>query len=181
MSFVDKQVNHQALWLSLGIALGACIGVVTDQIALGVAFGAALGIFVGSIVSKRALADSERLLSGQIAEIYKTDDWEESLRRSEDHPVLILKHSTTCPVSARAYREFAAFVSANAANPVQNMEYRMVNVIESRPLSRRIAEETEVRHESPQVLLLSEGKVIHHASHSKITKKKLLQWAQEPF
>lgn len=181
MIFVDKQVNHQALWLSIGVAIGACIGVVTDQIALGVAFGAALGIFVGSIVSKRALADSERLLSGQIVEIYKTGDWEEALRRSEDHPVLILKHSTTCPVSARAYREFAAFVSANAANPVQDMEYRMVNVIESRPLSRRIAEETEIRHESPQVLLLSEGRVLHHASHSKITKKKLLQWAQELF
>ena len=57
----------------------------------------------------------------------------------------------------------------------------MVKVIENRSLSRRIAEETEVRHESPQVLLLDQGQVIMHTSHGQITKKRLTQWAQNPF
>ena len=38
----------------------------------------------------------------------------------------------------------------------------------SRELSNRIAEETGVQHETPQVILISEGKAIYHASHSTI-------------
>ncbi|PQP85339.1 bacillithiol system redox-active protein YtxJ [Paenibacillus sp. PCH8] len=121
------------------------------------------------------------MLSQHVSELYKLDDWEEALHRSQDHPVLILKHSTTCPTSARAYREFMAFVGTNASDPRQPMDYHLVKVIENRPLSLHIAGETEVRHESPQVILLDQGKVVHHTSHGKVTKKRLLQWAQNPF
>lgn len=178
---MEKKVNHQALWLGVGVALGASLGTATGQIGLGVAFGAALGVVIGSVVSKRTGADSHEMLSEHVLELHKLEDWQEALQRSQEHPVLLLKHSTTCPVSARAYREFMAFVGANASDPKQTMEYRMVKVIENRPLSRHIAEETEVRHESPQVLLLDQGRVIQHASHGHITKKRLTQWAQNPF
>ncbi|MGF9700587.1 bacillithiol system redox-active protein YtxJ [Paenibacillus sp. MABNR03] len=178
---MEKKVNHQALWLGVGVALGVSIGTATNQIALGIAFGVALGVVIGSVVSKRTNAGMEDLLSEHVSELRKPDDWEEALQRSEDHPVLILKHSTTCPISARAYREFMAFVGSNASDPKQQMDYHIVKVIENRPLSRRIAEETEVHHESPQVLLLDQGQVMKHTSHGKITKKRLLQWTQNPF
>ncbi|WP_440115411.1 bacillithiol system redox-active protein YtxJ [Paenibacillus sp. QZ-Y1] len=178
---MDKKVNPQALWLAVGIAIGTSFGVATDQIALGVAFGVALGIVIGSVVSKRAGSGLDDMLSEHVSELHKHEEWEEILHRSEDHPVLILKHSTTCPTSARAYREFMAFVGSHASDPAQKMEYRIVRVIESRSLSRRIAEDTEVHHESPQVLLLDNGQVIEHTSHGKITRKRLMQWAQNPF
>ncbi|WP_260989971.1 bacillithiol system redox-active protein YtxJ [Paenibacillus xylanexedens] len=178
---MEKKVNHQALWLGVGVALGASFGTATGQIGLGIAFGAALGVVIGSVVSKRTGADSHEMLSEHVLELHKLEDWQEVLQRSQEHPVLLLKHSTTCPVSARAYREFMAFVGTNASDPKQTMEYRMVKVIENRPLSRHIAEETEVRHESPQVLLLDQGQVIQHTSHGRITKKRLTQWAQNPF
>lgn len=175
---VEKKVNHQALWLAVGLAIGVSIGTATGQIGLGIAFGAALGVVIGSVVNKRTGADSHDMLSEHVLELHKTQDWEEALLRSREHPVLLLKHSTTCPVSARAYREFMAFVGTNASDPKQNMQYRIVKVIENRPLSRRIAEETEIRHESPQVLLLDQGQVVEHTSHGKITKKRLMQWSQ---
>lgn len=178
---MGTKVNPQTLWLGVGIAIGTSIGVATNQIALGVAFGVALGVVVGSVVSKRAGSGLDDMLSEHVKELYKQEEWEEVLERSQDHPVLLLKHSTTCPISARAYREFMAFVGSNASDPAQRMEYRIVKVIESRSLSRRIAEDTEVHHESPQVLLLDGGQVIQHTSHGKITRKRLLQWAQNPF
>ncbi|WP_249281256.1 bacillithiol system redox-active protein YtxJ [Paenibacillus sp. 7516] len=178
---MEKKVNPQALWLGLGLALGVSIGTATDQLALGIAFGVALGVVIGSVVNKRAIAGTEDMLKEHVRELRRQEDWEEALQSSEDHPVLILKHSTTCPISARAYREFMAFVGSNASDPKQQMDYHIVKVIENRSLSRRIAEETEVHHESPQVLLLDQGQVIKHTSHGKITKKRLLQWAQNPF
>lgn len=178
---MDKKANPQTLWLGVGIVIGTSIGAATNQIALGIAFGVALGVVVGSVVSKRAGSGLDDMLSEHVQELRKQEEWEEVLEQSQDHPVLLLKHSTTCPISARAYREFMAFVGSNASDPAQKMEYRIVKVIESRSLSRRIAEDTEVHHESPQVLLLDGGQVIQHTSHGKITRKRLLQWAQNPF
>lgn len=178
---MDKKANPQTLWLGVGIAIGTSIGVATNQVVLGVAFGVALGVVVGSVVSKRVSSGLDDMLSEHVKELYKQEEWDEVLERSQDHPVLILKHSTTCATSARAYREFMAFVGSNASDPAQKMEYRIVKVIESRTLSRRIAEETEVHHESPQVLLLDCGQVIQHTSHGKVTRKRMLQWAQNSF
>lgn len=49
-----------------------------------------------------------------------------------------------------------------------------VDVIGARPLSARIAEEFEVKHESPQLLWLSsEGRLLWHADHEGITVDKL--------
>ncbi|WP_260865916.1 bacillithiol system redox-active protein YtxJ [Paenibacillus xylanexedens] len=178
---MNLKVNHQLLWPLVGIAIGTSIGIATNQTALGVAFGITLGILIGSVVSKRTRSDSDEMLREHVSELIKPRDWQEALQHSEDHPVLIFKHSTTCPTSARAYREFMAFVGSNASESGQRMDYHIVKVIESRALSRHIAEETAVIHQSPQVLLLEQGRVIQHTSHGKITKKRLTQWAQDPF
>ncbi|MCG7379883.1 bacillithiol system redox-active protein YtxJ [Paenibacillus sp. ACRSA] len=178
---MNLKVNHQLLWTLVGIAIGTSIGIATNQTALGVAFGITLGILIGSVVSKRIRSDSDETLREHVSELIKPSDWQEALQNSEDHPVLILKHSTTCPTSARAYREFMAFVGSNASESKRRMDYHIVKVIESRALSRHIAEETAVIHQSPQVLLLEQGRVIQHTSHGKITKKRLTQWAQDPF
>lgn len=89
--------------------------------------------------------------------------------------VLVLKHSTTCPISAEAYRQFAAFSAAAPAG----VEFALVRVIEERPLSLALAERTGVKHESPQALLLKGGKVLWHASHWNVTTKALQEAASE--
>lgn len=86
--------------------MGVSIGTVTQQLGLGIAFGVALGIVIASVVSKRAGSDSEHMLSEHVHELHKPGDWEEAIQRSQDHPVLILKHSTTCPTSASLQRVY---------------------------------------------------------------------------
>ena len=81
---------------------------------------------------------------------------------------LLFKHSLICPVSARAFREYAAFVDGGAGVPTA-----WVDVIGQRPLSRAVETDTGVAHESPQALLFRGGSVVWSASHGGITRKTL--------
>lgn len=51
----------------------------------------------------------------------------------------------------------------------------MVDVIRDRELSNYIEEHFNIRHESPQVLLIKSGKVIFHDSHMGIAYDSLRQ------
>lgn len=102
-----------------------------------------------------------------IRELQSPAELEQLLRHPR--PVLILKHSTQCPISAAAYQAFQRF----AANHPRAAEYRVVKVIEQRPLSNEIARRLGVRHQSPQALLVHRGTVRWHASHWDITEQSL--------
>ncbi len=106
----------------------------------------------------------------QWKEIQTTDEWNQVLEDSQVKPILVLKHSTTCPVSAAAFGEYEHFLKE-----VENdgVSYILVKVIESRPVSNQIASDLEVKHESPQAILIKEKNTIWNASHWKITKSTL--------
>ena len=82
---------------------------------------------------------------------------------SQEEPVLLFKHSTTCPISAHAYREMSR-LDAGAATSVA-----LVVVQTARPVSNEVAARTGVRHESPQTIVLRRGKPVWTASHYDIT------------
>ena len=92
------------------------------------------------------------------------------IEESRAHPVVLFKHSTRCPISAAARQEMEKFADESPAATC-----RQVLVIEQRPLSLLIAEETGVPHQSPQVLLLRDGKVVWHASHYNITSRRVTE------
>lgn len=98
-------------------------------------------------------------------EIVSVDQWKNILEQSKEKAILVFKHSTTCPISARAYGEFTSFNS-----PVETY---LVKVIENRAVSNEIENDLGVRHESPQAFLIKNGQVIWNASHRKVTKKEL--------
>ncbi|PLS02041.1 bacillithiol system redox-active protein YtxJ [Neobacillus cucumis] len=79
-----------------------------------------------------------------------------------------LKHSLTCPISLAAYKEYEKFAGTNEDAPTYYLA-----VQDSRPLSNEIAERFEIKHESPQAILFSEGKAVWNASHWKITSRSL--------
>jgi bacillithiol system protein YtxJ len=80
---------------------------------------------------------------------------------------LLFKHSTTCPISARANLEVQKY-EKSATLPILQ-----VLVIESRPLSLSIAEDHQVQHASPQVILFKDGKSVWNTSHGHITEANL--------
>ena len=89
-----------------------------------------------------------------------------ALRASEEAPVLLFKHSRTCPISALANDALTAL------GPADVEVYRVV-VQDARPLSNAIAAALGVRHESPQALLVHHGAVAFHASHYAITAARV--------
>ena len=102
--------------------------------------------------------DQETMLS-----LSTVADYERLLARSQDEPVLIYKHSSICGMSSRASR-----LLTQAAKKTFLPIYRLI-VQTARPLSNMIASELEIRHESPQVILLYRNKVLYHASHRRIS------------
>lgn len=105
-----------------------------------------------------------------IIEITTVAQWHQLIETSMAMPVVLLKHSTTCPISGSAWKRFEKFVQSQSN---ESARYAYVKVIEARPVSNLIAEETRVKHESPQVLILRGGKVVWTASHWAITEPAL--------
>ena len=76
-------------------------------------------------------------------------------------PLAILyKHSPICPTSSIAYQEIRSLRRLQEDVPVY-----MVDVIQSRPLSRYIADMLGVVHASPQAIILRSGVPAWHGSH----------------
>ncbi len=88
-------------------------------------------------------------------------DLEAIIDRSRVVPCLILKHSTSCPISSMAKRR----LEMNWDVPAEKMELYYLDLLRHRDISNQIAEEFGVRHESPQVLLIRDGESVYDASH----------------
>lgn len=77
------------------------------------------------------------------------------LADSKIKPVIVFKHSNSCSISSRAYREMEQF----------DGDVNLLVVQSAREVSRELANLTGVRHETPQVIVLRDGKAVWDASH----------------
>lgn len=97
------------------------------------------------------------------------DDWEAALDQSEETPVLIFKHSSACPVSANANDELTTLLQ-EASVPT----YKVV-VQENRAVSDTIEADLDVRHETPQAILLDNRSPVFDTSHFNVTADTIRQ------
>ncbi len=88
---------------------------------------------------------------------------DEALRRSHDTATLIYLHDPYCPISRRAWQELQRLPREALAAAY------LVDVSRQHDLSDAIEARTGVRHESPQALILRDGRVAWDASHFAIT------------
>jgi bacillithiol system protein YtxJ len=107
----------------------------------------------------------------KVHELKSMDEWNAIVRDSSRKPVMLLKHSTRCPVSAEAYDHFLKHVGSVPED--SEVDYALVLVVEQRPVSNAIAEALGVKHESPQALLIKDGQAVWHTSHWRITSDAL--------
>jgi bacillithiol system protein YtxJ len=97
----------------------------------------------------------------QLTDVAQLD---EIVTDSHVHAVAIFKHSTRCSVSSMAKRSLERDWNLDAAKlPVYYLD-----LIAFRNISNEIADRFDIRHESPQLILIKDGKAIYHASHSEI-------------
>jgi len=87
---------------------------------------------------------------------------------SNEKPVVIFKHSTRCSISRMALKQFE-----NEFDLHENVKPYFLDLIEHRDVSNEIANRFEVIHQSPQILLIKNGKSVYDVSHDGIDAEVL--------
>ena len=85
----------------------------------------------------------------------------------------IYKHSTRCSVSLFAMKRLLML------DPAESEQWVYIDVVTQRSLSMAIAEELNVRHESPQLIMLLDGRVMAHGSHHRVSETTVEEWRKE--
>jgi bacillithiol system protein YtxJ len=104
-------------------------------------------------------------------ELTSLEDLDRVWTLSAQKPCLLFKHSTRCPISTRA---LAAFEQARSRPEAAAVAWVYLDLIAHRDVSNEIAMRSGVTHQSPQAILLREGKPVWRASHIGITVDSLL-------
>jgi bacillithiol system protein YtxJ len=92
----------------------------------------------------------------------------EIIAASNEKPVAIFKHSTRCSVSRMALKQFE-----NEFNSSDKVTPYFLDLIAHRDISNEIANRFGVTHQSPQLILIKEGKAVYNVSHSDIDAEEL--------
>ncbi len=83
---------------------------------------------------------------------------------------IVFKHSTRCSISTTALSRFERdWDTSSSVKPYY------LDLLEHRNISNAIAQDTGLEHESPQAILIENGKVLKFASHLSIYVAELLE------
>lgn len=99
-------------------------------------------------------------MKAQFIELNTLDQLDELFEVSSRKPVIIFKHSSTCPISANVFDEISEVDSTIFLITVQN----------ARKISDEVVNKTGIKHETPQAIILKDEKPVYHASHYDITE-----------
>lgn len=89
---------------------------------------------------------------------------------SQEHPVVIFKHSTRCSISSMALDRLERNWKEEE---MKSLSPYFLDLLSHRDISTKIAETFKIAHESPQLLLIDNGECIYHASHMSISYEAL--------
>ena len=101
----------------------------------------------------------------QLTRLERLDELSRLIEASDTGPVLVFKHSYSCGISAEALDELATHLDESH----DGVTYAMVTVQTHREVSNAVAKRLGVRHETPQALLVRDGRVVWSASHFRVT------------
>ncbi|MGZ8545055.1 MAG: bacillithiol system redox-active protein YtxJ [Flavisolibacter sp.] len=96
---------------------------------------------------------------------------EQILSKSQGKPQVIFKHSSRCSISGVALQRLQ-----RGAQPM-DIDFYFVDLIAYRQLSNKIAEVFKVPHESPQILVIRDGKCVYDESHMGISMNDIVEHA----
>ncbi len=94
--------------------------------------------------------------------LHNEQQLEEIKMNSANKPQVIFKHSTRCSVSSMARNRL------DKNDFPEGIDFYFLDIINHRNISNKIAKDFEVHHESPQVLVINNGKCVYDESHSGI-------------
>ena len=92
------------------------------------------------------------------------DQLDEIDRDSVDHPIVLFKHSVTCGISSGAkYR-----LETDWDSFPEGAEFYYLDLLAYRSISNEIASRYGVTHQSPQIIVVKDGKAQFDTSHHAI-------------
>lgn len=92
----------------------------------------------------------------------------DAVNASESTPFVIFKHSTRCTISTIVLNKFTA-----KYKDTKVAQILLLDLIAYRDLSNEISALFEVEHQSPQVIVVKNKKVVFHGSHYEINELDL--------
>ena len=95
------------------------------------------------------------MVSNGFVEINDVESLDRFISEAGENPAIVFKHSNTCGVSARIYREMS-----QVTGPVG-----IVTVQQARVVSDEIERRFGIQHETPQALIVRDNRVLWTASH----------------
>jgi bacillithiol system protein YtxJ len=102
-------------------------------------------------------------------ELQAEQQLEDIRERSANRPQLIFKHSTRCPTSALVKNRL------ERSQPPSEVDFYFLDLIRYRPVSNKVADTFHIGHQSPQVLLIRDGKCVYDESHMGITMDEIVE------
>ncbi|WP_347374410.1 bacillithiol system redox-active protein YtxJ [Aequorivita sp. Q41] len=99
----------------------------------------------------------------------KMEQLDEIREESKTNPVAIFKHSTRCGISRGVLKLFEKSYSLTD----NQLKLYYLDLLENRNISNEIAARFKVQHESPQMIVIKNGVVVHHDSHHSIEASHL--------
>lgn len=102
----------------------------------------------------------------------KMEQFDEMDEISATKSIVIFKHSTRCSISRMALKQFDAAFNY----PEDKIVWYLLDLLNHRDLSNEIAYRYKVTHQSPQILVIQNGKAVFNASHDSIAAEDLKQF-----
>ena len=102
----------------------------------------------------------------------KMEQFDEIDEISQTKPVVLFKHSTRCSISRMALKQF----DAEFNYPEEKIDWYLLDLLNHRDLSNEIASRYNVMHQSPQIVVIRNGKAVFNESHDSISAEDLKQF-----
>lgn len=94
------------------------------------------------------------------------------IENSVEKPQIIFKDSVTCGISAYAKERL---VSGNDLL-IAKADFNYLDLLSYRSVSNFIADELNVIHQSPQIIVLKNKQVVYRVSHHSIQAEEIAKW-----
>ena len=89
--------------------------------------------------------------------------YQSAIQKSYEEKILIFKHSTRCSISSMALNR----IEENTKQSINNCYF--LDLLKYRSISNKIEVELDIKHESPQILVIENGVCTYHTSHNDIS------------
>lgn len=93
----------------------------------------------------------------------------EIISKSNTRPQVIFKHSTRCSISAVAMQRLKRGMVPG------EFDFYYLDLIAYRSLSNQVADQFDVPHESPQILVIRNGQCVYDESHMSISADEIIE------